>query len=72
MILKVTQIVIAILLMLVILLQNKGAGLSGVFGGGDNIYRTKRGVEKTLHIATIVLAVLFFVISLASFIIVQD
>ncbi|MBI4779223.1 preprotein translocase subunit SecG [Candidatus Falkowbacteria bacterium] len=63
--LQIIQIVIAALLMLAILLQNRGAGLSGVFGGTGNIYRTKRGIEKKLFIATIILAVLFFSISLA-------
>ena len=51
--------------MVAILLQNRGVGLSGVFGGSGNIYRTKRGVEKKLFIATIILAVLFFAVSLA-------
>ncbi|MDD4272032.1 MAG: preprotein translocase subunit SecG [Patescibacteria group bacterium] len=63
--LQIVQIVIAALLMLAILLQNRGVGLSGVFGGSGNIYRTKRGVEKKLFIATIVLSVLFFSVSLA-------
>lgn len=63
--LQIIQIIIAALLMLAILLQNRGVGLSGVFGGEGNIYRTKRGLEKKLFIATIVLAVLFFLISLA-------
>lgn len=63
--LQIAQIVIAVLLMLAILFQNRGVGLSGVFGGGGNIFRTKRGIEKKLFAATIVLAVLFFSISLA-------
>ena len=63
--LQIIQIIIAVLLMLAILLQNRGVGLSGVFGGTGNIYRTKRGLEKKLFIATIILAVLFFSISLA-------
>lgn len=58
------QLLIAILLIVVILLQNRGGGLSGIFGGGDNIYMAKRGVEKKLFVATIVLSVLFFAISL--------
>lgn len=62
--LKIIQIIIAILLIIVILLQNRGSGLSGVFGGGDQVYRTKRGMEKILLITTIVLAVLFFGIGL--------
>jgi len=49
-----------------VLLQAKGAGLGGIFGGDGGVYRTRRGVEKTLYQATIGLSVLFFVISLAS------
>lgn len=67
-IVQIAQIVIAILLILAILLQNKGAGLSGVFGGGGDVYRTKRGAEKTLFTATIVLIVLFFAVALAGII----
>ena len=63
--LQIIQIIIAVLLMLAILLQNRGVGLSGVFGGAGNIYRTKRGLEKKLFIATIILAVSFFSISAA-------
>jgi preprotein translocase subunit SecG len=62
----IVQVVLAVLLIAAILLQNRGAGLSGVFGGSDNIYRTKRGVEKTLFTATIVIAALFFAISILS------
>jgi len=63
--LQFIQISIAIALMVAILLQNRGVGLSGVFGGTGNIYRTKRGLEKKLFIMTIVLAVCFFAVSLA-------
>lgn len=63
--LQIAQIVIAVLLMLAILLQNRGVGLSGIFGGSGNIYRTKRGLEKKLFILTIILGVLFFSVSLA-------
>lgn len=66
--LKLGQLIVAILLMVVILLQSKGSGLSGVFGGSGNVFMTKRGFEKKLFVATIVLAVLFFIISLANFI----
>jgi preprotein translocase subunit SecG len=64
--LKIAQIISAVLLMVVILLQSRGASLSGVFGGSNSVYRTKRGVEKTLFYATIVLAVAFCGIALAS------
>lgn len=64
--LKILQIVVAILLMVSILLQNRGASLSGVFGGSNSVYRTKRGIEKSLFISTIVLAVVFFATAFAS------
>lgn len=60
---QIIQIVIALLLMTSILLQNRGTGLSGVFGGSSGVYRTKRGVEKGLFVTTIVLSVLFFGLS---------
>lgn len=66
--LKLGQLIVAILLMVVILLQNRGSGLSGVFGGSGNVFMTKRGFEKKLFIMTIILSVLFFAISLANFI----
>lgn len=64
-ILKTAQVVLAVAVMAVILLQNRGAGLGGVFGGSGNVYATKRGLEKKLYYATIVLSVLFFAVSLA-------
>lgn len=67
--LKIIQVVVAILLMLAILLQNKGSAVSGIFGGGGNIYMTKRGFDKFLVWSTIVLATVFFGLSLAVIII---
>ncbi len=64
-IIQVAQLVIAVLLIAAILMQNRGTGLSGVFGGSSGVYRTKRGVEKMLFTGTIVLAVLFFGLSIA-------
>jgi len=62
---QIVQIIVAALLMLAILSQSRGTGLSGVFGGSGNVYRTKRGLEKKLFTVTIILAVLFFSISIA-------
>jgi preprotein translocase subunit SecG len=64
----VIQIVISIALVAVILVQAKGqGGLGGIFGGeGGGVYRTRRGVEKTLFNVTIGLAVVFFLVSIAS------
>ena len=66
---KITQLVVVLLMMLAILLQSRGAGLGGVFGGTGGVYLTKRGLEKKLYITTIVLAALFLVLSLAIFLI---
>ena len=68
-ILSITEITTAALLTVAILLQAKGAGLGAVFGGEGNVYRTKRGAERVLFIATIVLAVLFAGAALATLII---
>ncbi len=62
----VIQIIISVTIIGLVLLQTKGSGLGGIFGGDGGVYRTKRGVEKTLYQATIGLAVIFFVISMIS------
>lgn len=62
------QVIIAIVLITIILLQQKGTGLSGAFGGAGGFYRTKRGFEKTLFYATIVLASLFILSGLVTII----
>ncbi|MDD5190930.1 MAG: preprotein translocase subunit SecG [Dehalococcoidales bacterium] len=65
--LKITQMVLSVLLVVVILLQVKGgSGLGGIFGGSESVYRTKRGVEKWLFWATIILSVLFVLASIAN------
>jgi preprotein translocase subunit SecG len=62
--LNIAQILVAIALTLVILFQVRGGGLGGIFGQPDAVYRTKRGVEKTLFQLTVALVVLFIIISL--------
>lgn len=64
-ILSFLQITVATLMVVVILLQAKGSGLSTVFGGEGGFYRSKRGVEKLFVYLTIILAVLFFALSIA-------
>ncbi|MGA2366952.1 MAG: preprotein translocase subunit SecG [Dehalococcoidia bacterium] len=60
----IAQIVIALALIAVLTLQVKGGGLGGIFGQSDGVYRTRRGVEKTLFQVTIVLAVIFIALSI--------
>ena len=64
--LHIAQIVLSISLILTVLLQVRGGGLGGIFGQPDSVYRTKRGVEKTLFQLTIVLVVLFIIVSIIS------
>jgi protein translocase SecG subunit len=58
-------IVIDVLLIISILLQQREGGLSTVFGGEGNVYRSKRGIALGLHYFTIVLVVLFAALSVA-------
>lgn len=60
------QIVISVALIVIILIQAKGSGLGSIFGGDSSIYKTRRGVEKTLYQATVGLAVAFFAMSIVS------
>ena len=62
--LSIAQIVLSIALILAILFQVRGGGLGGIFGQPSTVFRTKRGVEKTLFQLTIVLVVLFVTISI--------
>jgi preprotein translocase subunit SecG len=68
---QIIQIIISVSLIVIILVQAKGqGGLGGIFGGDSTVYRTRRGVEKTLFNATIGLSVAFFVISIISVLVV--
>jgi preprotein translocase subunit SecG len=66
--LAIGQIIVSIALVAAILLQARGTGLSGTFGGDSAVYRSRRGIERRLWQFTIVLLILFVVFSLASFI----
>ncbi len=57
--LTIIQIIISVLLIVSIILQNRGQGLSSSFGGGGESYRSKRGMEKFLLYLTIILVILF-------------
>ncbi len=64
----IIQIAVSILLIGAILLQAQGSGLGSTWGGGGESYHTRRGVEKVIFRATIVLIVIFFFVSLATLI----
>ena len=65
--LAVGQIIVSVALMAAVLLQSRGTGLSGTFGGDSAVYRSRRGIEKRLFQFTIVLAILFVAFSLVAF-----
>jgi len=60
--LNIVQIVLGVSIIITIILQAKGGGLGGAFGGGAS-YHTKRGAEKTLFYLTILLATAFVVVA---------
>jgi preprotein translocase subunit SecG len=62
------QIIVSAALIAAILLQNRGTGLSSTFGGDSAVYRSRRGIEKTLFRFTIILAVLFVLFSLVAYV----
>jgi preprotein translocase subunit SecG len=67
-ILAIGQIIVSVALIIAILLQARGTGLSGTFGGDSAVYRSRRGVERRLWQFTIVLLILFAVFSIISYI----
>jgi preprotein translocase subunit SecG len=71
-ILGIGQIIVSIALIAAILLQARGTGLSGTFGGDSAVYRSRRGVERRLWQFTIVLLILFIIFSLVSYIIPRE
>ncbi len=62
--LRVVQILMAVAVAAVVILQARSGGMGSMFGGDSSMYRTRRGLEKTLYEATIVLGVLFVVFAL--------
>ena len=68
MLLNIVQIVISAVLILCVLLQVKGSGFGAALGGmsGGSVFRTKRGLERTLFQATIILVIVFIFVSFLS------
>jgi preprotein translocase subunit SecG len=68
MFMNILQIIVSVTLILVVLLQVKGSGFGAALGGmsGGGVYRTKRGLEKTLFQATILLVIVFIFVSFLS------
>jgi len=67
--LPIAQIIVAILLIIFILLQQRGTALGSLFGGGETgVYSTRRGIQKKLFWAAIVFGTLFLVLALLNLI----
>jgi preprotein translocase subunit SecG len=64
--LNIVQIIVSIALITLTVMQGKGGGMGRMFGGDSSVYATRRGLEKTVHNVTIILAVIFFLVSLLS------
>ena len=65
--LNIIQIIVSVALIALTVMQSKGASGGRLFGGGEgSVYRTRRGIEKTFFNVTIILAVVFFVMSLVN------
>lgn len=64
--LTIIELIVAVLLTISILLQNRGAGLSGTFGGSFGGYYTRRGFEKFLVVFSIFLSTAFIVLAIAN------
>jgi preprotein translocase subunit SecG len=63
--LNIAQIIISVALIVVILLQVRSGGMGGVFGGTETaVYKTRRGIERTVFNITIGLSIAFFVITI--------
>lgn len=67
--LHIAEVMISVLLIISILLQSRGSGLGSIMGGQGNVFSARRGIEKTLFYATIILSVLFFGLALADILI---
>ena len=66
--LPIAQIVVAVFLIIFILLQQRGTALGSAFGGGGGFYATRRGIQKKLFWATVVLGALFIILALLNLI----
>jgi protein translocase, SecG subunit len=66
-VLAIGQLIVSVALSFSILLQSRGSGLGGTFGGDSAVYRSRRGIERRLWQFTIILIVLFGLFSLAAY-----
>ncbi len=63
---NIIQIILSATLIGILLIQMKGEGLGGIFGGDSSVYHQRRGLEATLFNITVVLSAVFLIFSLIS------
>jgi protein translocase SecG subunit len=70
-ILYIAQIIVSVLIIVLVLLQERSSGLSGLFGGGEagGFYQTRKGLEKIIFFATIFLVAIFAILAVLNLII---
>ena len=61
--LNVAQMLVSVVLIVTIFFQLHGGGFGGIFGQSDSVYRSRRGLEKTLFNLTIILAIVFVILA---------
>jgi preprotein translocase subunit SecG len=64
--LNIAMIIVSVAVVMAIMLQSRGGGLGGIFGQPDTVYRTRRGIERTLFRFTIALVVIFIILAILS------
>ncbi|RME81299.1 MAG: preprotein translocase subunit SecG [Caldilineae bacterium] len=62
----IAQAILGIVLTILVVMQTQNSGAGGMFGSDTTVYRTRRGLEKTLFQATIVVSALFFILALVT------
>ena len=65
-ILLIANIILAVCIVILILIQGRGAGLGSAWGGGGEMFQTRRGIEKVTLRITVILIALFFLISIVN------
>lgn len=63
-ILLIVNIILSVLIVILILIQGKGAGLGSAWGGGGEMFQTRRGIEKVTLRITVILIAIFFIVSI--------
>jgi preprotein translocase subunit SecG len=64
--LLIVNIIFSVLIVVFILIQGRGAGLGSAWGGGGEMFQTRRGIEKLTMKLTVILIVLFFIVSVVN------